>query len=135
MTRGHWRGLAVLAAGCLLGTAGCGGGGGGGGSAQNVDVSPPSIFRVDVTRAAGSGAISVLAIVVDSGSGVASVNARASIAGGGEQTIPLQSALQPNNYTAALPSTAVRVKIVAVDVAGNTVTSEDSLVSPPPPPL
>ncbi|MGC8785125.1 MAG: hypothetical protein ACP5RN_12175 [Armatimonadota bacterium] len=119
-------GLCVLGTGIVALTA-CGGGGGVG------DSVPPIISNLQ-TRYEGNSLV-VQADIVDADTGVqrAWVVRKGLNASQGE--VEMQQVSGTNTYRATIADATSRVQVKAQDRAGNVAQTEETRVSPPPPPF
>lgn len=120
--------VAIMSVLALFAFAGCGGGGGGA-----FDATPPSISGLQ-TRYEGDNLI-VQADIVDAESGVqrAWVVRKGLNASQGE--VEMQQVSGTNTYRATIADATARVQVKARDGAGNVAQTEETRVSPPPPPF
>lgn len=120
--------LAVLPVLALFTFAGCGGGGGGA-----IDTTPPSISNVQ-TRYEGDNLV-VQADIGDAESGVQ----RAWVVRKGLNASRSEVEMQPvegtSTYRVVIADATARVQVKAQDRAGNLAESEETRISPPPPPF
>ncbi len=107
--------------------AGCGGGGGA------IDTTPPSINNVQ-TRYEGDNLV-VQADIVDAETGVqrAWVVRKGLNASQGE--VEMQPVEGTSTYRVVITEATARIQVKAQDRAGNLAQSEETRISPPPPPF
>jgi len=118
-------GIAGLAS--VLALCGCGGGAG--------DRIPPVLASVAVVRDAAN-VPRVTARVTDSDSGIATVTAVVTMTTAGAAGAPVRLDDGGSGaWAGALPETASRFYVAAVDRAGNTAQSAEILIPPPDPGL
>jgi hypothetical protein len=122
----RWIAGAVLVT-MMLALWGCGGGGG------VPDTTPPLITSLQ-TRYNENNQLVVQADVTDAGSGVAQVWVLRVGVGDEASELVMQNA-GGNTYRAVISSPTVRVRVKARDRAGNEALSDETRITPPPPPL
>jgi hypothetical protein len=111
----------------MLALWGCGGGGG------VPDTTPPLITNLQ-TRYNENNQLVVQADVADAESGVAQVWVLRVGVGDEASELVMQNA-SGNTYRAVISSPTVRVRVKARDRAGNEALSDETRITPPPPPL
>jgi len=111
----------------MLALWGCGGGGG------VPDTTPPVITNLQ-TRYNESNQLIVQADVADPESGVAQVWVVRVGLGPEATELAMQSA-GGNTYRAVISSPTARVRVKARDRAGNEALTDETRITPPPPPL
>jgi hypothetical protein len=111
----------------MLALWGCGGGGG------VPDTTPPLITNLQ-TRYNQNNQLVVQADVADAESGVAQVWVLRVGVGDEAPELVMQNA-SGNTYRAVISSPTVRVRVKARDRAGNEALSDETRITPPPPPL
>jgi len=111
----------------MLALWGCGGGGG------VPDTTPPLITNLQ-TRYNENNQLVVQADVADAESGVAQVWVLRVGVGDEASELVMQNA-SGNTYRAVISSPTVRVRVKARDRAGNEAVSDETRITPPPPPL
>jgi hypothetical protein len=111
----------------MLALWGCGGGGG------VPDTTPPLITNLQ-TRYNENNQLVVQADVADAESGVAQVWVLRVGVGDEASELVMQNA-SSNTYRAVISSPTVRVRVKARDRAGNEALSDETRITPPPPPL
>ena len=122
----RWIAGAVLVT-MMLALWGCGGGGG------VPDTTPPLITSLQ-TRYNENNQLVVQADVADAESGVAQVWVLRVGVGDEASELVMQNA-SGNTYRAVISSPTVRVRVKARDRAGNEALSDETRITPPPPPL
>lgn len=121
-------GLCVLGISLLV-LSGCGGGGGGG----MLDNAPPSISNLQ-TRYEGDQLV-VQADITDAETGVQRAWVVRKGLNASQSEIPMQQVSGTNTYRAVIVDATARVQVKAQDGAGNVAQTEESRISPPPPPF
>jgi len=111
----------------MLALWGCGGGGG------VPDTTPPLITSLQ-TRYNENNQLVVQADVTDAGSGVAQVWVVRVGVGDEASELVMQNA-SGNTYRAVISSPTARVRVKARDRAGNEALTDETRITPPPPPL
>jgi hypothetical protein len=111
----------------MLALWGCGGGGG------VPDTTPPLITNLQ-TRYNENNQLVVQADVADAESGVAQVWVLRVGVGDEASELVMQNA-SGNTYRAVISSPTARVRVKARDRAGNEALSDETRITPPPPPL
>ena len=111
----------------MLALWGCGGGGG------VPDTTPPLITSLQ-TRYNENDQLVVQADVTDAGSGVAQVWVVRVGVGDEASELVMQNA-SGNTYRAVISSPTARVRVKARDRAGNEALTDETRITPPPPPL
>ncbi len=119
-------GLCVLAT-CLL--AACGGGGGGG----VLDNAPPVISNLQ-TRYEGD-VLVVQADIVDADTGVLRAWVVRKGLNASQSEVEMQPVSGTGTYRATIADPTARVQVKAQDRAGNVAQTEETRISPPPPPF
>lgn len=123
-----WKVVALLS---VLMTAGCGGGGGGGGVV--TDTTPPAISGLQ-TRYEGDQLV-VQAEVVDAETGVQRVWVVRRGLNASQSELEMQQVAGTNTYRATIADATARIQVKAQDRAGNVAQTEETRISPPPPPF
>lgn len=123
-----WKVVALLS---VLMTAGCGGGGGGGGVV--TDTTPPAISGLQ-TRYEGDQLV-VQAEVVDAETGVQRVWVVRRGLNASQSELEMQQVAGTNTYRATITDATARIQVKAQDRAGNVAQTEETRISPPPPPF
>ncbi|MCS6831592.1 MAG: hypothetical protein NZ749_13240 [bacterium] len=127
-----WRGCGLcLIALSVLALGGCGGGGGGGGGVI-TDTTPPLISGWQ-TRYEGDQLI-VQAEVSDPDTGVQRVWVVRRGLNASQSEVEMQL-LSGSTYRAVISEATARLQVRARDGAGNVAQTEETRVSPPPPPF
>jgi hypothetical protein len=98
-----------------------------------ADTTPPLITNLQ-TRYVENNQLVVQAEVTDTGSGVAQVWVLRVGVGDEASELVMQNA-SGNTYRAVISSPTVRVRVKARDRAGNEALSDETRITPPPPPL
>jgi hypothetical protein len=98
-----------------------------------ADTTPPLITNLQ-TRYVENNQLVVQAEVTDTGSGVAQVWV-VRVGLGPEATELAMQTTGGNTYRAVISSPTVRVRVKARDRAGNEALSDETRITPPPPPL
>jgi hypothetical protein len=98
-----------------------------------ADTTPPLITNLQ-TRYVENNQLVVQAEVTDTGSGVAQVWVVRVGVGDEASELVMQNA-SGNTYRAVISSPTVRVRVKARDRAGNEALSDETRITPPPPPL
>jgi len=111
----------------MLALWGCGGGGG------VPDTTPPLITNLQ-TRYNENNQLVVQADVADAESGVAQVWVLRVGVGDEASELVMQNA-SGNTYRAVISSPTARVRVKARDRAGNEALTDETRITPPPPPL
>ena len=120
--------LAIVPVLALFTLVGCGGGGGG-----MLDTTPPSISNVQ-TRYEGDNLV-VQADVGDAETGVQRVWVVRKGLNASQSEVEMQPVEGTSTYRAVITDATARVQVKAQDRAGNVAQSEETRVSPPPPPF
>jgi hypothetical protein len=102
-------------------------------SESGVDTEPPLITNLQ-TRYNENNQLVVQADVADAESGVAQVWVLRVGVGDEASELVMQNA-SGNTYRAVISSPTVRVRVKARDRAGNEALSDETRITPPPPPL
>ncbi|MDW8320889.1 MAG: hypothetical protein RMM08_05960 [Armatimonadota bacterium] len=111
----------------LIALAGCGGGGGG-----VLDTTPPSISNLQ-TRYEGEQLV-VQAEITDVGTGVARAWVVRKGLNASQSEMEMQL-LSGSTYRVAITEATARIQVKARDGAGNVAQTEETRISPPPPPF